>query len=352
MRAARWHGRGEVRIEEVPEPAPGRGEVKIAVRWCGICGTDLHEYLEGPIYIPTGKPHPLTGKMAPVTLGHEFSGQVVEVGEGGPRHLVGRRVTANACLVCGSCVWCRRGLTNLCASLGSIGLTWDGAFAEYVIAPAYDVYPLPAEVSDEAGAFAEPLAVAVHAVRRGQVGIGDTVGIVGAGPIGLLTLQVARAAGAREVYVVETVPGRARRALELGATAVFDPTATDVAREVHLRTEGVRLDGTFECVGSAAALQTAMNLTRRGGCVVLVGIPTAPAEFAFARVISHEKTIVGSIAYTDEFPIALGLMAQGKIRTEPLLTGKLPLADLLGGFRRLVEDPAEHVKLLVSPSGA
>ena len=203
MRAAMWHGPGDVRLQDVPEPGePGPGQALIAVRYCGICGTDLHEFTEGPVMIRPGA-HPLTGARPPLVLGHELSGTVLAVGAGGPRDLVGRRVTADPCWSCGTCFWCLRGDYHICRIGGSVGLASDGALAPLVLVPAQGLVPLPDAVSDQTAALAEPLAVGLHAVRRGGVGVGDRVLVLGAGPIGAAVILAARAAGAAEIYVSE-----------------------------------------------------------------------------------------------------------------------------------------------------
>ncbi|MGH7321576.1 MAG: alcohol dehydrogenase catalytic domain-containing protein, partial [Candidatus Rokuibacteriota bacterium] len=168
MQALRWHGPKDVRLDDVPAPTPAPDEVLVEVTACGLCGSDLHEYLHGPVYIPK-RPHPLTGVTPPVTLGHEFSGRVVEVGAGVDRLRPGDRVAVNPCLFCGECAWCRRGEGNYCAKLGTLGLSRDGGFAPLVAAPAYGCYVLPPEVDDEQGATVEPLAVAVHACARARL---------------------------------------------------------------------------------------------------------------------------------------------------------------------------------------
>ena len=179
MRAAVWHGPRDVRLQDVPEPGePGPGQALVAVRFCGICGTDLHEFTEGPVLIRPG-PHPLTGARPPLVLGHELSGTVVAVGAGGPGDLVGRRVTADPCWSCGTCFWCLRGDYHICRIGGSVGLASDGALAPLVLVPVQGLVPLPGTVSDQAAALAEPLAVALHAVRRGGVRVGDRALVLG-----------------------------------------------------------------------------------------------------------------------------------------------------------------------------
>jgi (R,R)-butanediol dehydrogenase / meso-butanediol dehydrogenase / diacetyl reductase len=182
MKAARFHAREDVRIDDLPEPETREGAVKIKVDWCGICGTDLHEYLEGPIFTPAEAPHPLTGERNPVQLGHEFAGHVTEVGSGVTGFAEGDAVTVEPTLFCGQCAECRAGLTNLCPSLGFHGLSGGGGgFAEYTAVPASMVRPL-GQVPTDLGALVEPLAVGLHAVRRSGVRIGESAVVFGAGP--------------------------------------------------------------------------------------------------------------------------------------------------------------------------
>jgi (R,R)-butanediol dehydrogenase/meso-butanediol dehydrogenase/diacetyl reductase len=341
-----------VRLDQVPPPAATAGEVVVAVAACGLCGSDLHEYLHGPIYIPR-QPHPLTGLMPPVTLGHEFSGRVVEVGPRVTTVRAGDRVAVNPCLVCGECRWCRSGRPNHCAKLATIGLSRDGALAPLVAVPAYGCHALPAAVDDEQGATVEPLAVAVHACRRARLAGGERVVVVGAGPIGLLVLQVARARGAAWVAVVEPREDRRGLARALGADAVLDPGAGDPARAVADLTDGARADVAFECVGSPAAFAAAFRAAGKGGRVALVGLvpETVPANALL--IVAHEKEIIGSSAYVDEFPEAIDLLARRQVRIEPLVTARVPLERALAdGLEALLRPDLGHVKILVSPAAA
>ena len=349
MKAAVWFGRDDVRVTDVPEPQASKGQVKIKVKVCGICGSDLHEYRSGPVIIPK-KPHPLTGKEPPVTLGHEFAGDVVEVGEGVKNVNIGDRVTVNACLVCHECYWCKKGQFNLCAKLGSIGLCDNGGFADFVVVPDYTCYKLPDNVSYDAGSFVEPLAVAVHAVKRSRIKPGDIVAIVGAGPIGLLVLQSALASGAGKVFVVEPMPSRRELAKKLGATEVFNPTEGDAGKMIHALTDGLRADIVFECVGKPASLDTAIKVSGKGARIVIAGIFTQPVEFQFIRMQSHEKELIGSSAYPDEFPAAIAFLADGRVKVEPLITGKIKLNEIIDrGFKELIQNPEKNIKILVNP---
>lgn len=349
MRALRWHGRKDVRLDEVPEPTAAPGEVVIRVAACGICGSDLHEYLHGPLYIPKA-PHPLTGVAPPVTLGHEFCGRVAEVGAGVRAVREGDRVAVNPCLLCGECAWCRRGQPNYCARLGCVGLSRDGGLAPFVAVPAYGCHVLPPEVDDVQGATVEPLAVVVHACRRARLSGGERVAVVGAGPIGLLLLQVLKAKGAGWVAVIEPQGERRRVARALGADAVIDPGAQDPARAVAELTGAERAAAAFECVGSGPAFASAVRVAGKGGRVVLVGLVPDPVPADLLGLLAHEKEIIGSSAYVDEFPEAIRLLAGGRVQVDPLVTARVPLEDALSrGLEALLRPEEAQVKILVVP---
>lgn len=347
MRALRWHARGDLRLDDVPEPRAKAGEVVVRVHTCGICGSDLHEYLHGPIYVPRG-PHPLTGMAPPLTLGHEFSGRIVEVGAEVDGLREGERVTVNPCLTCGDCVWCRRGQPNYCAKLGTLGLSRDGAFAPLVSVPASGCHPLPDGVDDVAGAAVEPLSVALHAHRRARTLPGERAAVVGAGPIGLLLVQVLKAEGIGWVAAVEPRAERRRLAREVGADAVIDPAEGDPARTLAALTGNERAAVAFECVGSPAAFATALRLAGKGGRVVVVGLVPTNVELNLLGLLAHEKTIIGSSAYTDEFPASIALLADRRVRVEPLVTAQVPLDEAIPRGLEALRRPEEgHVKIMV-----
>jgi (R,R)-butanediol dehydrogenase/meso-butanediol dehydrogenase/diacetyl reductase len=349
MKAAVWYGREDLRIQSVQEPTVGRDQVKIRVRWCGICGSDVHEYREGPMII-SKKPHPLTGKSSPIILGHEFSGDVVAVGEGAKRIKVGDRVTVNCLIYCGSCPYCLDGEYNMCQKLATIGLAWDGAFAETVVVPEYTVLKIPDSVTYEMASFAEPLAVAVRAVKRSRLKVGDSAVVVGAGPIGLLVLQAARAAGASRVFVIELIPNRRKLAKELGADEVLDPTQGDVGKEIAERTDGLRSNVAFECVGNQSAFDTAVRVTGRRAMIVMVGMALKPIEIPFFRLWGHEKEMTTCTGYVDEYPAALAFLADGRVRVEPMITAKIKLDDFIEkGLKEMIRNPGQYIKILVTP---
>jgi len=341
--ALRWHGRKDVRLDEIEEPPPpGPGEVRLRPLWCGICGTDVEEYRGGPHFIPSGEPHPLTGRSAPITLGHEFSGEVVDVGPRVERFRPGDRVAADTLIFCGECYWCRRHQVTLCERLAALGLMADGGLAGLCNAPERTLLPIPEGVSDEAGALAETLAVAVRALRRGRLAVGESVAVVGAGAVGLMALQAALASGASKVSVVEPLSERRRLAASLGADEVYAPEEAVLAADIVV-----------ECSGNAGAVRTAMDAARKGGRVVLLGIYGRPGTLEFLEVVGAEKEIIGSLShvYDEDFAAAVSLLGRGVVRAEPLISDRVPLSRSLDdGILALMREPEEHLKILIRPS--
>jgi (R,R)-butanediol dehydrogenase/meso-butanediol dehydrogenase/diacetyl reductase len=359
MKAAVWYGRRDVRIEDIPEPSsPGPGEVKLKVGWCGICGTDLHEYAAGPIFTQVNTPHPLSGRLAPLTPGHEFAGTVVEMGPGVTGFSVGDRVSPNPLLRCGECAYCKQGLPHLCTAIGFMGCHSDGGFGEYVNVnvtrganPVPVLYKLPDNVSLEVGAMVEPLAVGVHATKRGKLAEGESVVIVGAGPIGICTTLAAKAAKAGQIIVLEPAAGRRAFAEEAGATAVIDPKSTDAVKAVQDLTNGLGADCSFECVGAEAPLKLALSTLRKDGRAVVIGIFEHPAAADYFDIVFFEKTIIGTFAYRDEFDAVIEMLADGRLQPDPMVTGRIGLPDLVaGGFEELLVNKEQNVKILVSPA--
>lgn len=352
MRAAVWHGKEDVRVETVPvPPSPQPGWVKVEVDWCGICGSDLHEYLAGPIFIPVDEPHPLTGKQGSLILGHEFTGTVVEVGEGVTNVSVGDFVAPDACQHCGECVTCRDGRYNVCEKLAFTGLHNDGAFAKFVNIPAELCYILPEGVSSEAGAVIEPLATGFKAVREAGTILGETVVVIGAGTIGLGTLVAAKAAGAGKVIMLEMSKARIEKAHECGADVVLNPRECDAVAEIKAMTGGSGADVSFECVGNKHTGPLAIDVIRNAGRAVIVGIFEEPSSFNFFGLSGTDKRVIGTLAYTlKDFQGVSALLANGQIKADPLITGKIELEDIVEkGFLELINNKDENIKILVRP---
>jgi (R,R)-butanediol dehydrogenase/meso-butanediol dehydrogenase/diacetyl reductase len=348
MKALRLHGHKDIRIEDVEEPRREPGWSIIEVAWAAICASDVKEYL-GPLYASADQVNPLTGISLPVTLGHEFAGRVVETDGSRPDIQVGDRVAVDGCIKCGECWYCRHGNYVLCDKLAILGFDAHGGFAERVAAPNYALHKLPDNVTDEEGALIEPLSVVVHAVRRARVAPGDIVCVVGAGMIGLGMLQVARAAGAAAAYVVERLPLRRDKALSLGATAVIDPAEADPAEQLQKLTGGYGADVAFGCVGLEESLASALELARKGGRVVIVGVFKEPPVVDMNKVVLQEREIIGCLAYVDDFPRAIALVSDGRINANALITDRIELRNIAqDGFQKLIDEPDKHVRIVVN----
>jgi len=353
MKAAVWHGRRDIRIEEFPDPkSPREDEVKIQVSWCGICGTDLEEYLNGPIFIPVEKPNAITGTKAPQVLGHEFIGTVVEVGSDVKDLCVGDIVAPDTLIHCGKCYWCKRHQVHRCENLAILGLMTDGGLAEYVNAPEYMCFKLPKDVSPDVGALAEPTAVAVRALRRSRISCGETVAIVGAGTIGLLSLEVARISGASEVYVIEPAKNRREIAHQLDATDSINPDEEDPLEFIRSYTNGLGVDLVIEAGGNEKTMLMASRLAKKGGRVVYVGVHNEPIPYNFFPLVNNELELIGSFShvYDEDFKTAVSFLGDGRIKVDPLITSRISLDDLIGkGLNELLSNKTGNLKILVSP---
>jgi len=340
MKALRWHGREDLRLEDIPEPSPGPGLLKVKVGLAGICGTDLKEYAAGPCLVNPEK--------APLTMGHEFAGTVAAVGEGVTGFAAGDRVSGVGYWYCGDCYYCKKGNYNLCVNSNFSGLDIDGCMAEYYVTPAYACYRLPDSVSDEAGALVEPLAVALHAVSQGKVKPGDTVAVVGDGAIGLCSLLAARAAGAAGVYLVAKHRGRGELAVQMGADGVIYLDDGSPAERLKELTGGPGADAAIECVGKPDTPLLAAGLLRRGGAAVIAGVFEQPGTFDFSAITFTEVTMVGSSIYVDEGRTAVELIANGSIDPTPVITSRVTLENAVEkGFRALLHDKEAHIKVLL-----
>jgi (R,R)-butanediol dehydrogenase / meso-butanediol dehydrogenase / diacetyl reductase len=346
MLAARLHGNRDLRVDEVPPPeSPGPGQVRVAPVWCGICGTDLHEYLHGPLYTPANH--------LPQVIGHEFAAEVVDAGEGVEGLRPGDRVAVLPHVFCGSCHYCVRGRQGLCASLRLTGVTWPwGGLAEQAVVPAYQAVKLPDGVSFEQGAILEPLATVVHGVERSGLRPGGSVLITGGGPIGQLAVLVCAAAGAGSIFVSEPRPARRAGAEGLGLTMAFDPSSTDVAAAVLEATDGLGADCAIECSGSQAGLDACVASVRRAGTVAVIAIHLGPRTVQPEGWVWRDLTLAGvwSFKFYDTARI-LAQIAAGRLPVERIVTGRIGLHDVVtAGIEGLADPQGGQVKILVSPT--
>ncbi|SDQ65036.1 NAD(P)-dependent alcohol dehydrogenase [Quadrisphaera sp. DSM 44207] len=329
---------GSIVLERRPVPAPGPGQVAVRVAAVGICGSDVHYFEHGRIgdYVVEG----------PLVLGHEASGTVTAAGEGVDASLVGRRVAIEPQTTCGRCEQCRQGRYNLCPHVVFFATPpVDGAFTEEVVVDAVQVHPVPDALSDEEAALVEPLAVAVHACRKAPVRPGARVLVSGAGPVGLLCLQVALAHGASEVVVTDVNAHRLSVARELGATGVVDVTGAS-AQEPAGPQEAL-FDVVLECSGFPSATLWCLRRTAPAGTIVLIGMG-APVPLPVDQLQAREITLTGVFRYRHVYPTAIELAASGKVRLAPLVTSHHGLDDVEGALRKGRTDP-RSLKAVVHP---
>ncbi|MGW0570338.1 2,3-butanediol dehydrogenase [Streptomyces tauricus] len=347
MRAAVYHGNRKLSIEDVPEPSPGVGQVKVRVSRNGICGTDLHEYYDGPIFVPE-EPHPLTGRSMPVVLGHEFSGVVTETGKGVTDVREGDHVVIEPIYRCGTCRACKAGHYNVCAVIGFHGLMTDGGMAEYTVVPENQVHKLPDGIPLELGALVEPLAVAHHAAAMGEVDGDSTALVYGAGPIGIGLWFALRGMGLTEIDVIE--PSETRRAsIEALGARTLDPTVQDVPALIAERTNGVGVDAAFDAAGVAPAVESALQCLGERRPLVSVAIYDKPIPAPLIQLVLRERRIQGTICYTrEDYQAVIRLMAEGHYDTTGWVD-TVPLTAVLDeGFEALRQ--GRRMKVLVDPT--
>jgi (R,R)-butanediol dehydrogenase / meso-butanediol dehydrogenase / diacetyl reductase len=338
MKAAYYEGQETIRIGQCESVVPAAGQVQIRVSHCGICGTDLHIFhgqMDRRVHMPQ-------------VMGHEMSGTIVTTGEGVEGYAPGDRVTVRPLDYCGACPACRSGHTHICQKLKFIGIDTPGAFQAHWTVPARALHRLPDKLSFEHGALIEPLAVACHDIRRGNVRPGEYVVVLGGGPIGLLVALVAKDAGAR-VVVSEINPFRLQLALELGLETV-NPAQTDLVDLVNSATGDAGADVVFEVTATAAGAEMMTKLPRTRGRIVVVGIYGAPQKVDLFRCFWRELNIVGARVYeAEDFERSIELAASGSLPLERVITNVLPLEDLVTGMR-LMERGGDVMKVLVKCS--
>ncbi|MHB0877509.1 MAG: NAD(P)-dependent alcohol dehydrogenase [Anaerolineae bacterium] len=319
MRAAFLVEPRRIEVRDVPRPKPGPGEVLVRVRACGICGSDVHYYLDGRI----GD----TVATEPLILGHEFAGEVAELGDGVTGLCIGQPVAVEPAISCGTCEMCLEGHPNLCHHIRFMSTPPDqGGLAEYIITAPHRCFPLPETLTAADGAMLEPLGVALHTVKLARLFVGDTAAVVGCGPIGLLTLQLAKASGAIAVVATDRVPYRLDFARRYGATLTVNVTDEDPAVAVSRYTGGRGVDRVFEAAGAAESPEQAVQLVRNGGTVMLIGIPTANVLSVTANTTRRKGLTLKAVRRMKHtYPRAIALTAAGMVDVRGLVTHRFPL---------------------------
>ncbi len=330
-------------IADLPAPVPGADEILVRVAACGICGSDVHGY-DGT----SGR------RIPPIVMGHEAAGVVSAVGPGVSKFKPGDRVTFDSTVYCGQCEFCLLGDINLCNNRQVIGVSCGdfrraGAFAEYVVVPQRISYHLPDALEFQEAAMLEAVSVALHAVRVSDMKGGETALVIGAGMIGLLTLQAAKAAGASRVLVADIDQSRLLRAEKIGADATLLLSGADLVKEILKQTGGRGVDLVLEAVGREETISASIASVRKGGTVTLIGNISPEVKIPLQVVVSRQIRLQGSCASSGEYPQAMELMAQGKIQVKTLITAVAPLEDGAQWFSRLHSGEPNLMKIVLDP---
>jgi len=328
--------------EDVPLPKFGPEDVLVAVKACGICGSDVHG-MDGS----TGRRRP------PIIMGHEAAGVIAEVGAGVKGWTRGQRVTFDSTIYCGVCEFCRRGQVNLCNQRRVLGVSCEdyfqnGAFADFVTVPQRVLYGLSDALSFEHAALVEPFAIGLHAVRRAPTAPDDTAVVVGCGMIGLALIQTLRASGCKKIIALDVAPDKLAQAKKFGASHVIDSTGEPL-QEILSLTHGLGADVAFEAVGISATVDLAVRCVRKGGKVALVGNVTPKVELPLQLAVTRELSLLGSCASAGEYPACLEMLARGAISAAPLLSAVAPLQAGASWFDRLYAKEPGLLKVVLTP---
>ena len=335
MKAAVFEGILEIEVKDVPEPILGPADVLIEPKFVGICGSDLSAWEYG-MY------------EAGLILGHEFSGEVIEVGKDVTEWKKGDRVVPNSLLPCGKCAFCEAKKYSVCDDMQMIGISMDGGLAERVAVPQKMLHRLPDEIDFKTGAFVEPLSIAVRGFNRIDFKPGNSVLVLGTGPIGILSIHMAKLRGASVVYASEIQTTRLKMAKEAGADETINPSKESLSLKIETLTQGVGVDLVIECTGAPGPSGESFQLVKRGGTILVLGISEEPVEVDFMRGVLNELSVHFSYLGYAEFPEAIRLLAEGMIDPTPMITRIIPLNKVVDdGFEALTRPDNQDVKVLV-----
>jgi L-iditol 2-dehydrogenase len=343
MKALELISSSAFKLVEKPMPEPGPNDLLIAVRACGICGSDIHG-MDGS----SGR------RIPPLVMGHEAAGIIERCGSNVTGWSEGDRLTFDSTIYCGECDYCRSGHVNLCEDREVLGVSTpdfrrQGAFADYVVVPSRICHRIPVEVPFEEAAFAEPVSVALHAVNRVNLAEGESAVVVGAGLIGLLVIQSLRRAGCENIIAIDLAEERLELAMQLGATAAFRPDHDDLEGVIRALTGGEGPEVVVEVVGISSTVELAVNMARKGGRVCLVGNLAPSVQFPLQAAVTRELDILGSCAINGEYPDAIAAIAAGEIDVRALTSCVVPLAEGASWFARLEAGKESLLKVILRP---
>jgi len=343
MNAAVLNNPMDIEIKKLTIPTPKSDEALIKVHCIGICGSDVHYYEHGKIgrYVVE----------SPIILGHELAGEVVQIGKNVTNVQTGDRVAVEPGVTCGRCNYCKSGKYNLCPEVVFMATPpVDGAWAEYVTVRSDFLFKLPNNISFEEGALLEPLSVGMHAMNRGKITPADKVLITGLGPIGLLTAQAAKMYGVTEIYVTDVIPFRQELAKDLGVTAIIDPSKENLKEKLTRLTNGQEIDVIIETSGNQGAIAETIDVVKRGGRIVYVGMPTVDTiPIDFNTLIDSELDIYGLFRYANTYPAAIQALTGSNIQIENIITHKYALKDIKEAVEMARNEKDTSIKIMIYP---
>jgi (R,R)-butanediol dehydrogenase/meso-butanediol dehydrogenase/diacetyl reductase len=335
LKAAVYEGADDIQVKEVPEPEIGPSDVLVRPKYVGICGTDLSAWEYG-MY------------EGGLIMGHEFSGEVVDMGEDVSKWKKGDRVVPNSLIPCGKCSFCSKSRHSLCEDMQMVGISMDGGLAELVGLPEVVLHRLPDSMDYKTGVFVEPLSIAIRGFNRTSFETGETVLVLGTGPIGLLSIQLAQLKGASAIYASEVKPARLEMAERCGIEAAINARKESVALRIESFTEGLGVDLVVECTGAPGPTAEAFQLVKRGGTILVLGISEEPVEADFMTGVLNELNVQFSYLGYAEFPEAIELLENKRIDPTPFVTKIVPLERVVeDGFEALTHPESKEVKVLV-----
>jgi (R,R)-butanediol dehydrogenase/meso-butanediol dehydrogenase/diacetyl reductase len=335
LKAAVYEGADDIQVKDVPEPEIGPSDVLVKPKYVGICGTDLSAWEYG-MY------------EGGLIMGHEFTGEVVDVGEKVSKWKKGDRVVPNSLIPCGECSFCSKSRHSLCEDMQMVGISMDGGLAELVALPEVVLHKLPGSIDYKIGVFVEPLSIAIRGFKRIAFEHGSTVLILGTGPIGLLSLQLARLKGASDIYATEIKPARLEMAKRSGIEAAINANEESVSLRIERFTAGLGVDLVIECTGAPGPTADAFQLVKRGGTILVLGISEEPVEADFMTGVLNELNVQFSYLGYAEFPEAIELLSTKRIDPAPYITKVVPLEKVVEeGFKALTRPDSNEVKVLV-----
>lgn len=344
MKAAVMTEPGQIIIEDIPVPTPQPNEVLIQVIAVGVCGSDVHYYEHGRI-----GPYVVE---KPIILGHECAGIVVSVGEQVSRFNVGDRVAIEPGVTCGHCEYCKEGRYNLCPDVQFLATPpVDGAFVQYIVMRQDFVFPIPDHLSFEEAAMNEPFSVGIHAARRCHLQPGSTIAIMGMGPVGLMAIAAAKCFGATRIIVTDLEPIRLEAARKMGATEVINVKEEDPVAKIKELTQGKGVDVAWETAGNPKALQSALSSIKRGGKLVIVGLPPQDQiPVNIPAIADNEIDIYGVFRYANTYPMGIEFLSSGKVDANVIITDKYPLSRTKEAMERAIHYKNESLKIIVYPN--